>query len=51
MKKIYLQKASSLQTREEKTKGPSFHYTSETLSKKNLKKIIKDIEKNAILKN
>lgn len=51
MKKIYLQKASSLQTREEKTKGSSFHYTSETLSKKNLKKIIKDIEKNAILKN
>lgn len=51
MKKIYLQKASSSQTREEKTKGPSFHYTSETLSQKNLKKIIKDIEKNAIIKN
>ena len=44
MKKIYLQKASSLQTHE-KNKRQSFHYTSETLSKKNLKKIIKDIEK------
>lgn len=51
MKKIYLQKASSYQSRDENTKGPSFYYTAETLSKKNLKKIIKDIEKNAIIKN
>jgi hypothetical protein len=45
------QKVYSSQSREKETKGPSFHYSSETLSKKNLRKILKDIKKNAIIKS
>jgi hypothetical protein len=51
VKKIYYQKVYSSQSREKETKGPSFHYSSETLSKKNLRKILKDIKKNAIIKS
>ncbi len=50
LKKVYYQKVYSSQTREKQTKGPSFQYSSETLSKKNLMKILKDIKKNAIIK-
>lgn len=50
-KKIYYQKVYSSQIREKQTKGPSFQYSSETLSIKNLRKILKDIKKNAIIKS
>lgn len=50
-KRIYYQKVYSSQTRDKQTKGPSFHYSSESLSKKNLRKILKDIKKNAIIKS
>lgn len=51
LKKVYYQKVHSSQTREKQTKGPSFQYSSETLSIKNLRKIMKDIKKNAIIKS
>lgn len=63
LKKIYYQKAysensldkaktypeySAEEVRQNKKEGPHFNYSAETLSIKDLKKILKDIEKNAI---
>lgn len=60
-KKIYTQKASAEMAQDKTTsddffsnngkresKGPKFYYSAETLSEKSLKKILSDIDKNAI---